>query len=781
MADRYVNGAVSVPAAGENVRVQLATSDLGLISGFKRGAASVAIDAADGLATLGVVALDLDCSGALQINSSGGAISIGNDANNFGVNIGSAGQRAIQIGNAVALTAVLVDAGAGGSIGLNVDQGGIGLTTVTSGNIRVNSAGNVGIDAVDEIEINSSGGIIGIGNVADDFDINLGTAGVRTIAIGSAAATAVNIDAITFSIDSTTTSNITVAGTGKDLALAVTGAGAQKLTLDSAGTGVDSIDITSSVGGIELNSALGVAIIGAATVSTTLGVTGALTLTGNLIASDGTSVDVANITKAIGPIAVATGSTVLAVADSGTFYGCVPGGADDPIVFSLPAGGATAGIRFLIFNAAGKPIQFLASGAETIFLRTWRGGGFPPTKVQGDEYFSFLEIASTGLGSWIIVSASGKWYDADDPTAYRLFDGSVQDGTGQIYKSELGGHVFKTLAQRARGTIDFPGGVPLDGETFVVNLTTMTWKNDGTGNVDHVTIGANAGECVTNLVASLAECTESGNLTAWAGAADTVVVEWGTGGVAGNAIVFTEACTNMTMNGAGTLGATHTGVAAATLLTIGEDKAIDVPGTLGVTGGVTLASTVTMAGGMAIAGNAALRGALIPDQWNQTNRALALTTGTAGNYILLCENADVTFDFQQAQRTNPTLVIASANQSLTEWRSFAHNQVDAFDEIGSGSMVTEHQAPTELADNGSFDLPANSAGWCFILVGDSEEFAHFTWDSTEVVDLISNSANVVTTDTDTKFCIFDNTGAVRVRNRLGAAKKVMFDLHYYTP
>jgi len=50
-----------------------------------------------------------------------------------------------------------------------------------------------------------------------------------------------------------------------------------------------------------------------------------------------------------------------------------------------------------------------------------------------------------------------------------------------------------------------------------------------------------------------------------------------------------------------------------------------------------------------------------------------------------------------------------------------------------------------------------------------------------VVTLITVSGNVVNTDTDAKFCVFDNGTTVRVRNRLAAAKKVMFDYHYTTP
>ena len=55
-----------------------------------------------GWSTSGITTVDLDCSGALQINSSGGAISIGNDAVNQNMSIGTSGTRTISVGSATA-------------------------------------------------------------------------------------------------------------------------------------------------------------------------------------------------------------------------------------------------------------------------------------------------------------------------------------------------------------------------------------------------------------------------------------------------------------------------------------------------------------------------------------------------------------------------------------------------------------------------------------------------------------------------------------------------------
>tara|TARA_R110000744_G_scaffold53346_1_gene113968 strand:+ start:49 stop:2031 length:1983 start_codon:yes stop_codon:yes gene_type:complete len=66
---------------------------------------------------------------------------------------------------------------------------------------------------------------------------------------------ALTIDSSTMSIDGTGDSNITVTGSAKDLNLVVAGGGTQELRLLSAGTGASALDLTTSAGGIDINSA----------------------------------------------------------------------------------------------------------------------------------------------------------------------------------------------------------------------------------------------------------------------------------------------------------------------------------------------------------------------------------------------------------------------------------------------------------------------------------------------------------------------------------------------
>ena len=81
-------------------------------------------------------------------------------------------------------------------------------------------------------------------------EIDLTTTGALDLNSG-----ALTIDSSTMSIDGTGDSNITVTGSAKDLNLVVAGGGTQELRLLSAGTGASALDLTTSAGGMDINSA----------------------------------------------------------------------------------------------------------------------------------------------------------------------------------------------------------------------------------------------------------------------------------------------------------------------------------------------------------------------------------------------------------------------------------------------------------------------------------------------------------------------------------------------
>lgn len=216
----------------------------------------------------------LDSAGVMELNSSAGVISIGNDAVSQNINIGTAGTRALVIGNSTATTSVALNAGTGSSVNIgtnaiahtvtigniigatavaiNTGTGGHTVTTTGAGDIVLNSADTVLIDSAGVLELNSSAGVISVGNDAVAQNINLGTAGARTIAIGSAASTQ------------------TILGTTN-----INAAGAAITTIGTGGTGA-----------VNIGNATGNTLVtGSLTTTTTLTATlGAITATnGNLV------------------------------------------------------------------------------------------------------------------------------------------------------------------------------------------------------------------------------------------------------------------------------------------------------------------------------------------------------------------------------------------------------------------------------------------------------------------------------------------------------------------
>jgi hypothetical protein len=107
-------GTSNVTATGAALTVSTVTSgDLAMT-----GADAVNITAG-AASTWGITGtLDLDASGALSINSSGGAINVGNDAVAQAISVGTgAAARTIKVGNTTGATAIGLDAGTGGIVG----------------------------------------------------------------------------------------------------------------------------------------------------------------------------------------------------------------------------------------------------------------------------------------------------------------------------------------------------------------------------------------------------------------------------------------------------------------------------------------------------------------------------------------------------------------------------------------------------------------------------------------------------------------------------------------
>jgi len=151
---------------------------------------------------------------------------------------------------------------AGGSSEIDVTT--TGALDLNSGAYTLNSAANT-TTASGALAINVSGAASDISittahtaGVAFHLDANANAgsevqidAGILDIDVTAG----ITIDGTTLSIDGTDDSNLTVTGSAKDLNLVVAGGGTQELRLLSAGTGNSALDLTTSAGGIDINSA----------------------------------------------------------------------------------------------------------------------------------------------------------------------------------------------------------------------------------------------------------------------------------------------------------------------------------------------------------------------------------------------------------------------------------------------------------------------------------------------------------------------------------------------
>ncbi len=96
----------------------------------------------------------------------------------------------------------------------------------------------------------------------------------------------------------------------------------------------------------------------------------------------------------------------------------------------------------------------------------------------------------------------------------------------------------------------------------------------------------------------------------------------------------------------------------------------------------------------------------------------------------------------------------------------------------STGLMTRSEARNNLADDGEILVDTGENGWGFAQAGSNEEYALFSFSNAGVVTLIQNSANVVNTDTDGNLCIYDAGSGIAIKNRLGSAKTIRYQVHY---
>jgi hypothetical protein len=228
-------------------------------------------------------AIDFDAGGSFE--SGGAAIDIGADASADAINLGTgAAARVITIGNVTGASQVVLNSG----------TAGVAINTTGAGDVVVTSADTVLIDAAGVLELNSSAGVIGIGNDAVAQNINIGTgAAARTITLGnSTGATSLVLDCGTGALNIGTNAiahTVSIGNTTGATAIAMS-VGSGNFSLDgvaastytvgaSTTTGTISIGGTAQTGTITLGDSSGVNIveIGAGEGATTVNIAGGAT------------------------------------------------------------------------------------------------------------------------------------------------------------------------------------------------------------------------------------------------------------------------------------------------------------------------------------------------------------------------------------------------------------------------------------------------------------------------------------------------------------------------
>ena len=164
------------PSSGAHTATNIGTAATGATTVGKTGNTLTLNSTNHAVSSGGTVTLD--AAGVLELNSSTGVISIGNDPVPQNINIGTgAAARTITMGNVTTSS----------TLALNSGTGGIALASTGSGDITINSDDTLLLDSDGVLELNSSAGVISIGNDNNGQSINIGTNGDgRVITIGNA-------------------------------------------------------------------------------------------------------------------------------------------------------------------------------------------------------------------------------------------------------------------------------------------------------------------------------------------------------------------------------------------------------------------------------------------------------------------------------------------------------------------------------------------------------------------------------------------------------------------
>jgi len=356
----------------------------------------------------------VDAVGSVELNSSGAAISIGNDAVAQNINIGTgAAARTVTIGNQTGATSLVLDAGTG-----NIDIGtGAQARTINIGTGADAQTITIGSQTSSSMTIDAGTGGINIGTTGQARTVNFATgAAVQTVTMGSTNSTS------SMAINSGT-GNIDIGATAQARAINVgTGAAAQTITVGNA-TGATTVDINTGTGGLTVDTTSGGAIsldaVGAAsnfsvsgadlTLATTTSGTlildavaaldvnagTGITVDGTTISIDGTSTSNFSTTGANLTVSTITSGTLAVTSAADVDINAATGVTVDGTTISID-GTSTSN---LTVTGAGLTVSTATSGALTLTsaaAATWSTSGGALT-VDSAAALNLGTSAATGV------------------------------------------------------------------------------------------------------------------------------------------------------------------------------------------------------------------------------------------------------------------------------------------------------------------------------------------------------------------------------------------------
>lgn len=115
------------------------------------------------------------------------------------------------------------------------------------------------------------------------------------------------------------------------------------------------------------------------------------------------------------------------------------------------------------------------------------------------------------------------------------------------------------------------------------------------------------------------------------------------------------------------------------------------------------------------------------------------------------------------------------------WGEVITDKVTLQEDLCDFNSLIVHREMVSLADDAEITLATGVSGWGEAMIGDNQEWARFRFTAAGVVTLLETSSiDVVNTDTDAKFCIYDAGSGIAIKNRLGSTLNCAIEVRYFS-